>query len=65
MHQTSSKLTHDDIHMSRIERDHRDIELLIGIPEHGWINPMSGDGPVLVCIYTGNLAHPVLQNISK
>ena len=56
LHQTSSKLTHADLDMSRIERAHSDIELLVGILEHEWINPMSGDQPDLVGISTGNLA---------
>ena len=56
MHQTSSKLTHADLHVSRIERDHRDIELLIGILEHGWINPVSGDQFDLVNNSIGKLA---------
>ena len=42
----------------RIESGPRDMELLIGIIERGWINPMSGDQPNLVSISTGKLAAP-------
>ena len=58
MHQTGSKFTHADLHMTRVQKDHADTESLTDILEHGWINPMSGDQTDLVSISTGSLAPP-------
>ena len=59
---TPSTVQHTDLQASRIKRDEDDVKLMMSMLEGSWINPFKSEEQDLVCISTGKLATPEIEN---
>ena len=59
---TPATVQHTDLQASRIKRDEDDVKLMMSMLKGSWINPFKGEEQYLVCLSTGKLATPEIEN---
>ena len=59
---TPATVQHTDLQASRTKRDEDDVKLMMSMLEGSWINPFKGEEQDLVCLSTGKLATPEIEN---
>ncbi|KAK3735047.1 hypothetical protein QZH41_001743 [Actinostola sp. cb2023] len=58
---TKSNSEHSDLQSARISRDEADVRSLLAMLEEHWINPISNEQQDIVCLSTGKVATPKIQ----
>lgn len=61
LHLSTSKSKHTDLQPRRIAKDEADVNSLVSMLDESWINPFEGAQQDLVCLSTGKLATPEIE----